>query len=76
MSSNANINTLLTNTTIAVTKGDIVTLRNSSNDDIEVTMGLRKVTLNAFCAMQFICHGVDGANVQWAPLGNTTVTLA
>lgn len=72
----ANINTLLSNTTIPVSKGDVVTLRNNSNTDIEVVMGLRKVTLNAFCAMQFICHGTDGTNTQWAPLGNATVTLA
>lgn len=78
VSSNTNINTLIAGVSeqIAVTEGDIVTLRNESNTDIEVVMGLRKVTLNAFCAMQFICHGVDGANVQWTPLGNTTVTLA
>ena len=77
VSSNTNINTLIAGVSeqIAVTEGDIVTLRNESNTDIEVVMGLRKVTLNAFCAMQFICHGVDGANVQWTPLGNTTVTL-
>jgi len=73
-----NINTLIAGVSeqIAVTEGDIVTLRNGSNADIEVVMGLRKVTLNAFCAMQFICHGTDGTNTQWSPLGNTSVTLA
>ena len=78
VSSNTNINTLIAGVSeqIAVTEGDIVTLRNESNTDIEVVMGLRKVTLNAFCAMQFICHGTDGTNTQWSPLGNATVTLA
>lgn len=78
VSSNTNINTLIAGVSeqIAVAEGDIVTLRNNSNTDIEVVMGLRKVTLNAFCAMQFICHGTDGTNTQWAPLGNATVTLA
>lgn len=78
VSSNTNINTLIAGVSeqIAVTEGDIVTLRNESNTDIEVVMGLRKVTLKAFCAMQFICHGTDGTNTQWAPLGNATVTLA
>lgn len=78
VSSNTNINTLIAGVSeqIAVTEGDIVTLRNGSNTDIEVVMGLRKVTLNAFCAMQFICHGTDGTNTQWSPLGNATVTLA
>lgn len=77
VSSNTNINTLISGVSeqIAVADGDIVTLRNNSNTDIEVVMGLRKVTLNAFCAMQFICHGTDGTNTQWAPLGNATVTL-
>lgn len=76
VSSNTNINTLIAGVSeqIAVTEGDIVTLRNNSNTDIEVVMGLRKVTLNAFCAMQFICHGTDGTNTQWSPLGNATVT--
>lgn len=76
VSSNTNINTLIAGVSeqIAVTEGDIVTLRNGSNTDIEVVMGLRKVTLNAFCAMQFICHGTDGTNTQWSPLGNATVT--
>ena len=78
VSSDTNINTLIAGVfeQIAVIEGDIVTLRNNSNTDIEVVMGLRKVTLNAFCAMQFICHGTDGTNTQWAPLGNATVTLA
>ena len=78
VSSNTNINTLIAGVSeqIAVAEGDIVTLRNNSNTDIEVVMGLRKVTLNAFCAMQFICHGTDGTYTQWAPLGNATVTLA
>ena len=78
VSSNTNINTLIAGVSeqIAVTEGDIVTLRNESNADIEVVMGLRKVTLNAFCAMQFICHGTDGTNTQWSPLGNATVTWA
>ena len=78
VSSNTNINTLIAGVSeqITVAEGDIVTLRNNSNTDIEVVMGLRKVTLNAFCAMQFICHGTDGTNTQWAPLGNATVTLA
>lgn len=83
----ANINTLLANTTIPVSKGDVVTVLNTSDSPVTITMGTRPssggyedktVTLNALCAMQFICvlHQVtqSATYIEWAPLGNATVT--
>ena len=81
------INTLLANTTIPVSKGDIVTVLNTSDSSVTVTMGTRdgsggledkQTTLNSLCAMQFICvlHQVTQSATynEWAPLGNATVT--
>lgn len=81
------INTLLANTTIPVSKGDIVTILNTSDNSVTITMGTREgsggleykhTTLNSLCAMQFICvlHQVTQSATynQWAPLGNATVT--
>ena len=81
------INTLLANTTIPVSKGDIVTVLNTSDNSVTITMGTRNgsggleykhTTLNSLCAMQFICvlHQVTQSATynEWAPLGNATVT--
>ena len=81
------INTLLANTTIPVSKGDIVTVLNTSDNSVTITMGSREgsggfeykhTTLNSLCAMQFICvlHQVTQSATynEWAPLGNATVT--
>lgn len=83
----ANINTLLSNTTIPVSKGDVVTVLNTSDSSVTVTMGTRdgsggledkQTTLKSLCAMQFICvlHQVTQSATynEWAPLGNATVT--
>lgn len=81
------INTLLASTTIPVSEGDIVTVLNTSDSSVTVTMGTRvgsggaedkNITLNSLCAMQFICvlHQVTQSATynEWAPLGNVTVT--
>ena len=81
------INMLIANTSIPVSKGDIVTVRNTSDSSVTVTMGTRvgsggsedkRTTLNSLCAMQFICvlHQVTQSATynEWAPLGNATVT--
>ena len=81
------INTLLASTTIPVSEGDIVTVLNTSDSSVTVTMGTRvgsggaeykNTTLNSLCAMQFICvlHQVTQSATynEWAPLGNVTVT--
>lgn len=83
-----NINTLLANTSIAVSVGDIVIVHNTGDNDITITLGTRPgdggtetktTTLASLCAMQFICcllPTIPGAlaTTQWAPLGNATVT--
>ena len=82
-----NINTLLANTTVPVSKGDIVTVLNTSDNSVTITMGTRagsggyenkQTTLNSLCAMQFICvlHQVTQSATynEWAPLGNAAVT--
>ena len=82
-----NINTALANTTIPVSKGDIVTILNTTGNSITITMGSREgsggleykyTELNSLCAMQFICvlHQVTQSATynEWAPLGNATVT--
>ena len=82
-----NINTALANTTIPISNGDIVTILNTTGNSITITMGSREgsggleykhTTLNSLCAMQFICvlHQVtqSATYIEWAPLGNSTVT--
>ena len=89
VNSNADVNTLLASTTIEVTQGDIVTVHNTHTSAITVSLGTRpggggtetkSTTLNALCAMQFICclkqTTQDVTYIQWAPLGNATVTWA
>ena len=87
VSDDSNINTLLANTTVPVSKGDIVTILNTSDSAVSITMGTRagsggyenkQATLNSLCAMQFICvlHQVTQSATynEWAPLGNAAVT--
>lgn len=91
ISSDSDINALIAGVSepIEVTEGDIVTVHNTSADAVTVDLGTREgsggtetksTTLNALCAMQFICclkQTTPGATyVQWAPLGNATVTWA
>lgn len=91
VSEDSDINTLIAGVSeqIAVEEGDIVTVHNTSTSAITVSLGTRlgdggietkSTTLNALCAMQFICclkQTTQGATyVQWAPLGNATVTWA
>ena len=81
---NTDIDTLLSGTTIEVSKGDIVFVRNTSGgSDITVSVGTYDsnqnyvTTLNAYCSMAFIRTGVTTGNgVKWSPLGNATVTLS
>ena len=87
VSSDASINTLVSNSGITAAVGDIVVLHNSGVSNITVTLGARvgsggtetkTVTLNANCAMAFVCNlyqtNQGATYVQWAPLGNETVT--
>ena len=91
VSSNSDINTLIAGVSeqIAVEEGDIVTVHNESTSAVTVNLGTRQggggtetksTTLNALCAMQFICCLKQTTQyatyVQWAPLGNATVTWA
>ena len=92
VSSNSDINTLIAGVSeqIAVEEGDIVTVHNTSDESaITVSLGTRpgsggtetkSTTLNTLCAMQFICclkqTTQDATYIQWAPLGNATVTWA
>lgn len=81
---NTDIDTLLSGTTIEVSKGDIVFVRNTSGgSDITIAVGTYDsnqnyvTTLNAYCSMAFIRTGVTTGNgVKWSPLGNATVTLS
>ena len=90
VSSNSDINALIAGVSeqIEVAEGDIVTVHNESTSAVTVNLGTRpgsggietkSTTLNALCAMQFMCclkQTTQGATyVQWAPLGNATVTL-
>lgn len=89
VNTDADINVLLSGTTIEVSKGDIVTVHNTSENSITVNLGTRpgsggietkSMTLNALCAMQFMCclkqTTQSATYVQWVPLGNATVTWA
>ena len=84
VSENTDIDTLLSGTTIEVSKGDIVVVRNTSGgSDITLSVGTYDVnqnyvtTLNAYCSMAFIRTGVTTGNgVKWSPLGNAVVTLS
>jgi hypothetical protein len=79
---NADIDTLLSGTTIEVSKGDVVVVRNTSGgSDITVSVGTYDSTLNyvttlkAYCSMAFIRTGVTTGNgVKWSPLCNSEVT--
>lgn len=81
-SANADIDTLLSGTTIEVSKGDVVVIRNTSGgSDITVSVGTYDSTLNyvttlkAYCSMAFIRTGVTTGNgVKWSPLCNSEVT--
>ena len=81
---NTDIDTLLSGTTIEVSKGDVVIVRNTSGgSDITIAVGTYDsnqnyvTTLNACCSMAFIRTGVTTGNgVKWSPLGNATVTLS
>lgn len=81
ISADSNINTLLSNSGIATQEGDIVTLYNNSVAYHTVTLGQRTglgtmtTTIDALCAMSFICVYAD-QTYEWAPIGNTTVTCA
>ena len=76
------IDTLLSGTTIEVSKGDVVVVRNTSGgSDIKVSVGTYDSTLNyvttlkAYCSMAFIRTGVTTGNgVKWSPLCNSEVT--
>ena len=81
--SDTDVNSLLAGSTIEVTKGDIVTVRNTSGGDLTLSIGNYEsnqhytIQLNAFCSMAFIRTGVTtGTGVQWSPLGNCEVTIA
>ena len=89
VSADTSINNLLVSDELGVEMGDIVTIHNTSTSAITVDLGTRpgsggietkSTTLNALCAMQFMCclkQTTQGATyVQWAPLGNATVTWA
>ena len=91
VSSNSDINALIAGVSeqIEVAEGDIVTVHNTSTSAITVDLGTRpgsggietkSTTLNALCAMQFMCCLKQTTQyatyVQWAPLGNATVTWA
>lgn len=82
VSENTDIDTLLSGTTIEVSKGDIVVVRNTSGG-LDLTMILGSydsilnyvTTLKAYCSMAFIRTGVTGNGVKWSPLGNSEVTV-
>lgn len=87
VSASASINNLLSSDELGVEVGDIVTVHNTNTSAITVDLGTRQgsggvetkyTTLNALCAMQFMCclkQATQGATyVQWAPLGNASVT--
>ena len=89
VSADTSINNLLVSDELGVEMGDIVTIHNTSTSAVTVDLGTRpgsggietkSTTLNALCAMQFMCclkQTTQGATyVQWAPLGNATVTWA
>ena len=91
VSTDSDINALISGVSeqIAVVEGDIVTVHNTSESAITIDLGTRpggggdetkSMTLNALCAMQFICclklTTQGTTHVQWAPLGNATVTWA
>lgn len=91
VSEDSNINTLIAGVSeqIEVAEGDIVTVCNGSTSAVMVNLGTRpgsggietkSTTLNALCAMQFMCCLKQTTQVatyvQWAPLGNATVTWA
>ena len=87
VSENSNVNTLVGASGIAPIVGDVVTILNTSDNSVTITMGTREgsggleykhTSLNSLCAMQFICvlHQVTQSATynEWAPLGNATVT--
>lgn len=87
VSGNSNVNTLVGGSSISADVGDVVTILNTSDSSVTITMGTRegsggsedkRTTLNSLCAMQFICvlHQVtqSATYTEWAPLGNVTVT--
>ena len=89
VSTASSINTLVNNSGINVTVGDIVFVRNDGSNDITVTLGERQgsggietktTTLKPECTMAFICNlkqtVQDTTYTQWSPLGNATVTWA
>lgn len=78
--SDADINTLLESSNMGVKVGDVVIVRNTSAADVTIDFGnydsilKYKMTLNAYCAMSFICVRTQGMT-NWAPLGNATVVI-
>lgn len=81
ISADSNINTLLSNSGIATQKGDIVTLYNNSQAYHTVTLGQRTglgtmtTTIEALCAMSFICVYAD-QTYEWAPMCSVTVNTS
>lgn len=81
VSTDSSVETLLANTTISVTEGDVVIVRNVAGADIKITLGSYDsmlgylTTLKAYCSMAFIRTGVTGNGVKWSPLGNSEVII-
>lgn len=68
---------------IGVSEGDVVVLENTGENGITITMSVRagtggeelkQMTLNAYCAMSFICNGLVNNRSSWSPIGNVTVS--
>ena len=81
VSSDADIDTLLSSTTVDVEEGDIVTVVNEGGSTITVyfgyipSVGTFSLQLMGYCAMSFFCTYAQGGYYGWAPLGNVTVTV-
>lgn len=81
VSERSNINTLVGDSGISSTVGDMVTIFNSSSSDVTIVLGTYlggsgTTVLNAKCGMSFVCtdDATQTASAKWAPLGNVMVT--
>lgn len=80
VSDNSNVNTLVYNSGISASTGDVVTIFNASSNAVTIILGTYaggggSMTLNAKCGMSFVCtdDATSSATAKWAPLGNATV---